>query len=468
MVMDMKILLIQPNTRYCYNGPVVVQVPHGLLYVAASLRRAGFDRVSVLDARMERLNRKELSRRIKEYSPDVVGITGISLDASEVHVVAALARENAPGCKVVIGGPYTSSSPEAIVGDPNVDFAVIGEGERTACELVSALEKGADVSGISGLAYRGPGGAVFGPPRSMIEDVDDIPFPAWDLLDMERYFSLWARHSLNPYSKSERILPLFTSRGCPYSCVYCHNLFGKKARLRSAEEVLREIELLVNKYGVEEIEIVDDIFNIDLPRAKRICDEIVRRGIKISISFPQGLRADRMDEELVLKMKKAGTRLLIYAVESASPRVQKQIRKDLDLEKTVRMIKFTAEQGITVGGFFMLGFPGESKEEMLATARFSRELPFHIVTFFYVTPNPNTELYKMAAGSLKKAGKGDFYKFSVNLSAVPDLEFQRIRDMAFARFYYRPSQLWRIFRAIPNKLHVAKLLFRAFFLGGWA
>ncbi|MDO8803062.1 MAG: radical SAM protein [Elusimicrobiota bacterium] len=464
----MKILLIQPNTRYCYNGLVVAHVPHGLLYVAASLRQAGFEQIGVLDARMERLNRKELSRLIKEFSPDVVGITALSVDASEAHVVAALARKNAPGCKVVVGGPYTSSNPEAIVGDPNVDFAVIGEGERTACELVSALERGADVSGIAGLAYRGPGGAVFGPPREMIEEVDDIPLPAWDLLDMERYFGLWSRHSLSPYPGSGRILPLFTSRGCPYGCVYCHNLFGKKARLRSAEEVLREIELLVNKYGVEEIEIVDDIFNIDLPRAKLICDEIVRRGIKIGISFPQGLRADRMDEELVAKLRRAGTRLLFYAVESASPRVQKQIRKDLDLEKAARIIKFTAEQGILVGGFFMLGFPGETREEMQATARFARDLPFHIATFFYVTPYPNTELYTMAAGSLKKAGKGDFFKFAVNLSAVPDREFQRIRETAYARFYYRPWQLWRIFRAVPNRLYVAKLVLRAFFLGGWA
>ena len=467
----MKILLIQPNPRSCYALPACSSIPLGLLYIAAALRQAGFGLLAVLDARMERLGHKKVSARIRAFAPDIVGITAMSTEAPEAHNLARLAREAAHGCKVVVGGPYAITSPEEVLNDPNIDFAVMGEGEETVCELAAALESGGDLSAIQGLAYKKDGRPVINPRRAMIADLDAMPFPAWDLLDIERYFGLWARHSQNPFPASDRIMPLFTSRGCPYSCIYCHNIFGKKARLRSVENVMREIELLVEKYKVGELELTDDIFNIDLPRAKKICDEIIRRGIKVKLSFPNGLRVDRMDAELVLKLKAAGTHLLAYAIEAGSPAVQKRIGKNLDLEKAREIIKLTAAQGIFIGGFFMLGFPGETKEEMLATAAFARDLPFHQANFFFVTPKPNTPLYEMAGGKargLEKAAHANYFRFSVNLSAVSDEELQEIMDQAGTGFYDRLAQQWKIVRDVPNKPYILKLLFRAFFLRRWA
>ncbi|MDD2805993.1 MAG: radical SAM protein [Elusimicrobiales bacterium] len=464
----MKILLVQPNTRYCFNGQVNALVPVGLLYIAGALRRAGFSDIGLIDARLERLNRKELAERIKTFAPDLVGLTGMSLDSSEISVAARLAKESAPGCKVVVGGPYASSSPELVLLDPNADFAVRGEGERAACRLAAALAAGTDTSGIAGLVGKGPGGPVYGPPPEVEEDASALPRPDWGLLQLEKYFATWTRHAMNPFPKSARVLPLFTSRGCPYNCVYCHNIFGKRARLRDPEDVLDELELLVRRYGAEEIEIIDDIFNIDLDRAKRICDGIVRRGLKIALSFPNGLRADRMDEELVLKLKAAGTHLIYYAVESASPRIQLLIKKNLDLDKTAAMVRFTAAQGITVAGFFMFGFPGETRGEMLLTARFARELPFHFASFFYVSPRPNTELYVMTAGKNTSGGAANYFKFSDNFSAVPTWLFTLLVDWADYSFYLRPLQLWRMIRAVPNKPYVLKVLLRFKLLGGWS
>ena len=465
----MKILLIQPNPRGYYDWPVCANIPLGLLYIAAALREAGCGEITILDARLENLNLEQISWRIENAAPDIVGITGLSTEAAAVHALAGLARKTMPRCKVVIGGPYAITSPEEALHDPDIDFAVLGEGERTVCELVAALERGGTLAGIAGLAFKEGGLPVINPRRAAIEEIDAIPFPAWDLLNMEEYFQLWVRHSQNPFPASERVMPLFTSRGCPYGCIFCHNIFGKKTRLRSVASVMAELDLLVKKYKVGEIEIIDDIFNIDLPRAKQICDEIIRRKLKLKLSFPNGLRVDRMDEELVLKLRKAGAHLMAYAIETGSPAVQKRIGKNLDLEKARRMVKFTAAQGIFLGVFFMLGFPDETKEEMLSTVNFAMELPFHQANFFYVTPRPNTALYEIAAkrgGGLETAGQSHYFKFSVNLSAVPDEELKRIMELAGSGFYNRLSQKWRIVRDVPNKLHILKLvLWHLFRLG---
>lgn len=466
----MKILLIQPNPRYCSIAFACSNIPLGPLHIAAALKAAGHDRVEFLDARMLRLSRKAAAGRIRAFAPDLVGITGLTSEAPEIYSLAAAAKAASPGCKVVVGGPGATSDPSALLGDACVDFVVFGEGEATACELAGALERGTPVDGIAGLGHKKDGRAVLNPPRPFIENADDIPPPAWEAADIERYFHLWNRHSQNPFIVSERVMPLITSRGCPYGCTYCHNIFGKKTRFMSVPAVLREIEKMVDKYGVRDIEILDDIFNLDLERAKAICDEIVRRGIKINISFPNGLRADRMDEELIVKLKRAGAHMAVYAIETASPRLQKQIKKNLDLEKAARMVRFTAAQGITTAGFFMLGFPGETREEILSTIKFARDLPFQFANFFYVTPRPNTELYDTVVkdGGHVNTG-GDYFLFSGNLSAVPDEEFRRMRKKAYDMFYFRrPLHLLRAIARIPNKLHVLKLLARAYVFRRWA
>lgn len=464
----MKILLLQPNTRYCFNGQVNALPPLGLLYLASALRRAGFGEITLLDARAERLNRRRLRERLRAAAPDLVGITGLTPDAAEMHRCAALAKDCAPGCRVVLGGPYATSDPAGAVSHPAVDFAVRGEGERAVCALAGALANASSPAGIAGLVSRGPGGPVFGPPPAPEPDVDSIAPPAWDLLPLGNYYGSWTRHTMNPFPASDRSLPLFSSRGCPYACVYCHDIFGKRARFRSAESVLDEMELLVNKYGAREIEFVDDIFNLDLDRAKRICDGILRRGLKVRLSFPNGLRADRMDEELVLKLEAAGLHLVFYAVETASPRLQRLIKKNLDLDRTAEIVRFTAARGVTVGGFFMLGFPGETAGEMLATAAYARRLPFTFAAFFFVTPRENTELYGLAGAAARTAGKGNYFLQGENYSAVNGLLFGLLMNWADYGFYLRPGQLPRLLRGVKSWPYFLKIMVRFRLLRAWA
>ncbi len=445
----MKIVFVIPNVR-----EVIHSIRLGPLYIASYLRSRGYRDMAVIDARHERLTHKALSRRLSDLSPDIVGISGLSMESSEVHALAGLAKEIDGNCTVIVGGPYATSSPEHILKDPNVDFVVIGEGERTAARLIGALGEGKDFSGIEGLAFKNGQGGIINPVLSVIEDLDALPLPAWDLVNMEDYFTDIHNHSQSPIPTSNRTAPLFTSRGCPYRCTYCHNIFGKTIRLRSVESVIEEIETLVRDYKVREIEIIDDCFNFDLPRAKRICDEIIRRGITIALSFPNGLRVDRMDDELIAKLKQAGTRVIFYAIESASPRIQKAIKKNLDLGKARDIIAQTVRHGIVTGGFFMLGFPGETRAEMLQTVRFAREEGFHLADFFYLVPQPNTEIFDELIekdDQLMNARINHLQKLSYNASALSDRELQDMWSMAHKEFYLRPGQMWRIWRALPDK-----------------
>jgi radical SAM superfamily enzyme YgiQ (UPF0313 family) len=359
----------------------------------------------------------------------------------------------------VVGGAYASSSPETVIKDPNIDFVVSGEGEVTICELAGALEKGHEVSGIDSLAFKNGGVALVNSRRAEIVDIDSIPFPAWDLVDMEKYFSSAYRTTGNPIPVSRRLIPLFTSRGCPYGCVYCHNIFGKKPRFRSVESVLREIELLVERYAPGEIEILDDIFNLDLVRAKRICDEIIKRGIKIRLSFLNGLRVDGMDEELIVKLKEAGTYYIGYAIESASSGVQERIGKELDLKKAREIIHLTVNRGIIICGYFMIGFPEETKEEILETIKFAKELPFHFANFSYVTPWLNTPLHALLKKKnmvLENTALCYHHKLSINLTTLTDAGLKRMWARAYAEFYLRPAQMWRIWNALPDKGHILR------------
>ncbi|HTY44767.1 MAG TPA: radical SAM protein [Patescibacteria group bacterium] len=452
----MKIALVIP----C-SGELPPVISLGTLYLAAALRENAAHQIKIIDARRDGLTERQVGEQIRGFSPQLVGITGLSIEASEVHRLAALVKRIDAGCRVVAGGAYATAYRDSIIKDPHIDFIVIGEGERTICGLAEALEAGKDPSAIAGIGFRKDGKVVITPAVSPIEDIDSILPPAWDLVDMEKYFRPLRKHSQNPVSVFTRVAPVITSRGCSFGCIYCHNIFGKKVRLRRVEDVVDEIETLVKRYALQEIEIIDDIFNYDLPRAKRICDEIIKRGIKVALSFPNALRADMVDEELIVKLKQAGTYVIYYAIESASPQVQRRIDKKLDLPKTKRIIELTVAHGIITGGYFMLGFPQETKEEMLQSIRFALESKLHMASFFYVTCFPHTALSQRLGRDMidqEEFGHPDYLKLTSNFSSVPDSEFKALIARAYWQFYGRPSQIWRIWKAFPNKMTVFRNL----------
>jgi radical SAM superfamily enzyme YgiQ (UPF0313 family) len=447
----MKILLTRPN-----SGIPVAPPPIGLMYLVGYLRkvRPDRDKIAILDGRSELPSENQVAETIRSFQPDIMGITAFTMEGETAHRYARIAKEYSPDCTTVIGGPYGTSDSATALEDIHVDFTVRGEGEVTLSKLVECLEGGGSPEELKGLGYRSNGVPVAGLFPDLVDDIDQIPYPAWDSIDLESYFKFGKlRRLTNPIQSRARGISIFSTRGCPYQCTYCHNVFGKKLRKRSVENVLGEIRWLVEDFGVDEIEFIDDVFNLDRERAKAISDGIVQAGWDLRFSFPNGLRADQMDEELVDKMKAAGAYRINYAVESGTPRIQKMIKKNLKLERAREIIDYTANKGISTGGFFMLGFRDETEEEAWNTINFALKSRLHTASFFILTPFPNTPMYEeaLALGHDMQATYSDYGAVSANLSRISTKRLEQLRAIAFRRFYFNLRRILSIFQTTPNK-----------------
>jgi len=427
--------------------------PLGIMSIASVLRNKGHE-AKIIDARDIELKNQSLKGEIEKHSPEIVGISAITTEAPSLHAIASVVKEVDKKIFVMAGGPHASSFTKKVLSDLNIDCAVIGEGEETAQELVDAVVRKRDIGDVKGIAYRKNGGAHLTPPRPYINDLDALPFPAWDLIDLNFYgrYRSMASVGLRKY------MTLFTSRACPYRCIYCHNLFGKNYRTRSPENVLREMEILVKDYGVEEFEILDDIFNLDIPRAHAICDHIIKKKLKIGFSFPNALRGDRLPNDLLRKFKEAGLNFTSIAIETASPRLQKLIKKNLNLDKIREAIRELYRLRVFTRGFFMLGFPTETREEMISTIRFAVDSELPSAMFFIVTPFEGTEVEKEFRKTIQDKDYSftgyDYFTAPFNLSQESTEEVQKLQKYAVFRFNASPWRLYQIFSTFPRKRHL--------------
>ena len=446
----MKILLVNPlDKKNCAH--FIVQ-PLGLMYIASALRERSNHEIKILDMKAHFLSDEQALQEIKSFSPDIVGIKTLTSEATAVHELTGKIKKQHPHSKIIIGGPHTHGSSNSILEDDNVDYVAIGEGEETAYELINEIEQGNDSPDVAGIGYRRNGKAVFTQPRQPQLDIDSLPFPAWDLIDMEKYYRIpsWNYHLA-------RHMAIFTSRGCPFKCAYCHNIFGKKPRLRSPENVLQEIDTLYHDYGVRELKIIDDIFNVNKKRAQAICDGIIDRGYDLDICFPNGLRGDIMDRATIKKLKAAGTSMITYAIESASPRIQKLIKKNNKLDRLKEVIDETVEEGIFTKGFFMMGFPSETREEVHATANYALTSKLHWISIFVVNPFEGTKIADMAKemGIHIDHSNMDFsggYKVNpVQLGEMPVSEIKKLQFKTLYSFFLSPQRIFSSIRCTKSK-----------------
>jgi len=459
----MRILFIRPNSRI-----IATPVPLGIGYVASYLlSKRPEDLVKIIDARNRRLSPERVVAEAEKFDPDLVGLSAINFEADQVKILSPLLKQALPDKPIVLGGPYASANREAILlQDPNIDYLALCEGEETFYELVQALERNQDPSGVAGIIFRQDGRIKFTGERPPVQELDSLPFN-WELLDPKSYFLRRGRNSENIVKYSHRTLSIITSRGCPYGCIFCHNLFGKKFRARSAEQVVSEVAIITEKYGVRELEMVDDSFNLDLLRAKEICRGIIARVPGLHLSLPNGIRGDLVDEEFLDLLKKAGFYRIAFAVESASPRIQKLIKKKINLDKVQWAIAETSKRGMVASGYFIMGFPEETEQDLELTIKFARESKLSVASFWYLNPFPGTEVAKMAGEEkLSERLFRDYNTMTVNLSAVSDAKLHQLNKRAYRQFYLHPARLWRILRVAPKNFRTllnAFLVFRLFF-----
>ena len=435
--------------------------PLGIMYLASYLRQhlPGIE-VELIDMLPEGLTVEGVVKRINDCRPDLLGISALSFESEELHELAGRAKASRPGLPIIAGGPYVTTATAEAFADQNIDFVARREGEQTLFELANFLFSGkGSPAKILGLGFRENGAGRINSDRPLLEDLDSLPFPAWDLIKLEKYFEL---PKFGTTYLHKEYMQVMSSRGCPYQCTYCHRMLGMGFRPRSPENVIRELQLLQNKHGIKEIFFIDDCFNCKPSRAKRICELIVKSGLKFSITFPNGLRGDIMDEELLDKLKAAGTYRITYAVESASERVQKFVKKNLNLSKVKNRIEATDRKGILVDGFFMVGFPGEKRAEVMQTLDFALSSRLHSMNIWFVTPFEGTELHRQAKDlgyQLEAAADKYTYFFpETTLCEIPPQELARLVRKTFFKFYLNPWRLRRILRLYPNKKQLPFLL----------
>lgn len=440
----MKILLIKSgNLTTRARG---ITPPLGLMYIASYIKQERNDEVRILDIRLYKEPLRKVYSTIEEFQPELIGIGALTLEAPAMYQIAHLIKQ-VTDVPVIAGGPHATSVPEEVMKNKDIDMVVIGEGEVTFNEVLNAIENDINLDNIAGIGCRKDNEILINPNRGYIENLDELPFPAWDLVELQKYAITASMSTVGfrPY------MVLLTSRGCPFHCTYCHNIFGKRFRARSAANVLKEMSILIKDYHINDFEIIDDISNFDRDRVKSIFRGIIDRDWKVNLSFPNGVRTDMLDEETILLMKKAGTSEISIAIETTSPRLQKMVKKNLNLDKVKKMIDVCVDSGMFVRGFLMLGFPTETEEELKATINFACKSRIHEALFFLVNPFGGTELSKQieATGKIPlnvKPEDFDYHAMPFNASDIPDKRLHRLYTLAYIRFYFNPIRVFRILK----------------------
>ena len=386
----MKVLLIRPPLTFTNSyqlDNMAVGLPLGIMYVAAMLEREKIE-VSIFDGLvnfdLERLDPAhfgaewdEVKNYIKKNQPDIVGITNhFTEEAGMAFKTARLVKEVDRKILTMIGGPFASACPREILEkESHVDMVVMGEGEYTMPEVVKAVSNKKDFGAIEGLAYRAGKEIKINRCRPYIRDLDSLPFPAYHLVSMERYFYFQEKgYATRRQIIKSRKVPVITSRGCPFNCVFCcaHLHMGKVWRGHSPEYVLRHVDFLVKNFNAEHILFEDDNINLNPARFEKILDGLINRDPKIFWDTPNGIRADKLNENLIRKAKKSGCIFLKIGIESGDQHVVNNIvKKHLDLEKVLEAARLCKKAGVKLQAFFIIGFPGESRKEIRNTVNFS-------------------------------------------------------------------------------------------------
>jgi anaerobic magnesium-protoporphyrin IX monomethyl ester cyclase len=429
-------------------------VPMGILCLAAYVRDRYAVELRLLNQRAEDFSEDEIVRKVVDFDADIVGFSVITTSSGSLHDLVEKTRRALPKALIALGGPHPSSFRERVLKDTEADVAVVGEGERTFEAVVRARLEGQSMSGIPGLIWRAPDGQIVTNPGSMplIEDLDSLPLPAFDLIDLARYGEL---RSLSPIEK-RRYIPFVTSRGCPYHCNYCHNIFGKRWRMQSSERIVDDVTYLTRKYGIRDVDFLDDIFNLDGRRVTEVCQGIQRRDLKLRIATSNGVRTDLLTREVVDAFVDAGWYYSVFSLETGSPRLQELIGKRLNISKFLEGLHMSVRRGVFSYGLNMLGHPTETEAELHQTIDTMVGSETHIASFFIVIPFPSTPLYEWVKERSPERLEGIHYDgehfagIHVNLSNVPDDVLFRCQRKAYRRFYLSPWRIAHILRHYPK------------------
>lgn len=442
------ILFIRPTliTQFAISPPLSVG------YLAASLKKEGFDNLSFIDGTLHQYAPHHILELIKNDIPDFISIQVYSGSQQWTKDLIELLHENNILSHTIVGGPHISALKKIAVKHINADYGVIGEGEEVLPKLLNLIINHRDeqIDNISGIIYKKSNEyKVSKIPFAKVDDINSIPIPMWDLMEPNKYFASLRTGSATLPPKGSRIVNILTSRGCPYNCTFCASGITslKKIRYRNINNIIQELEYLKNKYDIDEFWITDDNLTMNLERATDFCNLLIEKQLNLHWRAPNGLRVDRLTEELIRKMKESGCYSVGLGVETGSPSTMKKIKKNLDLPKVDEIIHMFKKNKILTCGFFIVGLPFETEEDINQTIDFALKSKFDRIQVSIFTPYPGSEEFENVFG---KTVSDDEYlkridaylhksKMPIINQNLSNLEIHALQKKMLTKYYLKPE-----------------------------
>jgi len=486
----LRVALVRPPSlvsRYAVAAPLTP--PLGLAYLAATVREAGHQ-VQVVDGVGEGLGKprlwrnstllrgltfEEIAGRIQP-EPDVIGISCMfSSEWPYAHQLIQALKRAWPGSLLVGGGEHFSAVPEqSLESCPELAVCVMGEGEETFLEFLERVSSSTPLNDVAGIVYRGREGTIKrNGPRGRIRNVDDIPWPAWDLIPLESYLDL----ELGLATLHGRSMPMLATRGCPFQCAFCSNVYMWTPLWipRNPGTVLDEFEFYMKRYRVNDIQFFDPNTIIDKKWILTFADEIIRRNLKISWQIPIGTRPESVDREVARALAGSGCFTMGFAPESGSPRTLGRINKTVNIGRMKRSMRDCLEEGLKVKCNIMLGFPGETHRDVWKTLKLILEMSWlgvHDTSVYPFSPYPGTPLFDQLRDEGRLPGiytdpwylSLNYVEFSSLKSGSEHFGRQILRIyqfLGYAFFYgttflFRPIRIFRLIRGLISGRHETK------------
>lgn len=450
----MKVLLINPSMNlektFGKFGKLLEPMPCiGLAYIAAILEKNEIH-VEVIDDFAENLGLEKIISKVKEMKPDIVGISCLTPSASSAMKIAELIKEYDKRIVVVFGNLHATLFADSILKKGLVDIVVCGEGEYTILDVVNTLQNNERLEKVKGIKFRENGEIIKTEQRPLIENLDELPYPSWNLFPYKRYGALPFVNIRKP------ILGILSSRGCPYQCTFCSPRYLRSYRRRDPKKIVDEIEFLIQHYGAKQIAFMDLIFPLTKEHGMKFCEEMISRNLNKEVVWTTETRVDGVDKELLQKMKEAGCGRLMFGIESGVQGLLNNVKKGFKIEDVRRAVKYAKEVSLATVGFFMLGLPGESKEMSMQTIQFAKELDLDFAKFAITVPFPGSQLFDdlVAKGKLNpdQLSMNDWEKFTTfnpnpdELIYTPEgmtgKELLALQKKANSEFYLRPKVMY--------------------------
>lgn len=441
------IISVKENQRHIGKIP-----PLSLCYVAAVLKQHNYD-VKIIDASVHNYGLSEVLQELTEYKPDYIGFTSTTYQFYSTLLWITEIKKVLTDTPIILGGIHTTLYPEETLFHKPIDYILRGDAEESLPLLLKALENESPLDNIAGLGYKKKDGQIFLNDKiAYISDINKTPVPARELIPTELYYSL--------ISKKKNFTVMMASRGCPCSCVFCDNN-TIKFRTRTNDNIMAEIKECYERYGVREIDFFDAIFTIDKKKTIDLANRIKESGM--DIIWSARTRLDMVDEDILKAISEAGCYRLLYGIESGSPTILKNIKKDITIEKIKESLQLTEKYDIESLGFFMIGNIGENKQTIKQTNALIRKLPLTYIQVTGIYAPPNTELYMQIADHYKRDFWREYTKAGIKGDRIPlyktvltEKQINKYVQRTYLSFYLHPKRIWRIIKTIKSYAEVKR------------